>query len=246
MLSSAGSSASNSRSISPSATAQRASPKPPVASNGNGDPFGALLSGTLASNTHSTKMTIAERAAQAERDKLANMHRQTHAVKKETSAWDGLDSLGALNPTIKVADDDDWAFGSNVTSNLTSAKTQQEDDDWGLHEFSSQPAKPSSSKPTSISSSPVPPQAPNLWDLDDLSSHPHESTSTARQTRTSHVQRPNSPGTDFDFGDREDQGGLLDDASNDEDDILGVLSKPVDAIPKRVSPVVRLAFTLNQ
>src|SRR5262245_21972935 len=100
MLSSAGSSASNSRSISPSITAQRASPKPPATSNGNGDPFGSLLSGTLASSANNAKLTIAERAAQAERDRLANMHRQVHAVKKEASAWDGLDSLGALKPTI--------------------------------------------------------------------------------------------------------------------------------------------------
>jgi hypothetical protein len=83
-------------------------------------------------------------------------------------------------------------------------------------------------------------------DLDNLSSLPYESTSTAWQMQTSHVQRPNSPGTDFNFGDREDQGSLLDDASNNEDDILGILSKPVDAIPKRVSPVIHLAFTLNQ
>jgi hypothetical protein len=40
---------------------------------------------------------------------------------------------------------------------------------------------------------------------------------------------------DFDFGDREDH-----DSGGDGDDILGVLSQPVEALSKRSSPSVRI------
>src|SRR5580698_1594672 len=68
----ASSSAPNSRPITPSSITSTVQtnlkPTTPSNRNGGGDPFGALLSDSLPSTNNALKMTIAERAAQAERE----------------------------------------------------------------------------------------------------------------------------------------------------------------------------------
>ncbi|KAF8076973.1 hypothetical protein FPV67DRAFT_1649659 [Lyophyllum atratum] len=242
MLSSAGSSNPSSRSITPSrgstSSHRTTTPNPATKPSSNGgDAFSGLLSGSLAAGANgSARMTIAERAAEAERLKLASLRRHQQKVKAPTSdAWDGLDSLGkpstaalaslSVKPAALV--EDDWGLDSFASkpagrAGLTkptpppAAAALVDGDDW-LSEFSAQPAartKPQI-RPATPESKP--------WMLGDEDSAP------ALPPR----RRPNSPG-DFDFGNRED--ALLGDDSHDEDDILGALSKPVDAMPKRKSP----------
>ncbi|KII94524.1 hypothetical protein PLICRDRAFT_127526 [Plicaturopsis crispa FD-325 SS-3] len=244
LLSSAGSSAPNSRPITPSTSGRPIAQKPaakPVSSS-NGDAFSGLLAGTLNVSTSNANMTIAERAAHVERQKSEQLRRNAEAAKMQASAWSGLDTLAGSSTSAPqiVQADDDWGFGSKsngyAKAQVAAGKAQLEDDDWGLGEFSSKPvskdASPShtgqgewdidllsssskpapSSKPASFKSPPAR-ASQSLWDLDTFSS-------------PSGNERSNSPG-DFDFGDREDGP-----PTQDDDDILGVLSKPVDATPK--------------
>ncbi|TFK33258.1 hypothetical protein BDQ12DRAFT_658124 [Crucibulum laeve] len=243
MLSSAASSAPNSRPITPSMAAlsqPKAAPsKPGSKTVSGGDAFGDLLGSSLAGGTNGVNMTIAERAAQAEKQRLEQMQRRQQEVKKQASAWDGLDTLGISNAkpssSSSSAMDDDWGFGSSLAAPASKPTPQRTppppvvavDDDWGLSEFSTAPI-PQSQPPPSRSTSQTS-KSPSLWDLDEFSSPPSAARSPSPPIPAK--RRPDSPG-DFDFGDREDGDGLLDSNSQDEDDILGVLSKPVDAIPK--------------
>ncbi|GLB34387.1 putative SWA2 protein [Lyophyllum shimeji] len=236
LLSSAGSSNSSSRSITPAVggtSAQRTTPNPATKPSSNGgDAFSGLLGGSLAAGANGGgRMTMAERAAEAERQKLENLRKQYQPAKAPTSsAWDGLDSLmkpstqsSVPSSTTVAAVEDDWgldSFVSKPTSKAAPAKPTHgalvDDDDW-LGEFSAQP----NSRPKSPTRAAASQAEPYMLEHDDS------------RPPLPPRRRADSPG-DFNFGNRED--ALLGDDSNDEDDILGVLSKPVDAIPKRQSP----------
>jgi hypothetical protein len=191
----------------------------------NGDAFSSLLSDSFASSKDGANMTIAERAAMAERQKSELLLKQQQKQKAQASAWSGLDSLDRSSafstkpsPSSQPQNDVDWIFDQppSINSKPPAPLSQTDDDDWGLSDFVSAPA-PQTSKNVSKSSL-------SLWDLDD-----RPPSLPPRQP-----SRSNSPG-DFDFGDREDR--LLDDDSNDEDDVLGVLGKPADNLPKRPQSV---------
>ncbi|KAG6830423.1 hypothetical protein H0H87_008171 [Tephrocybe sp. NHM501043] len=239
MLSSAGSSNPSSRSMSPAfsgVSSQRTTPNPatkPV-SNG-GDAFSNLLSGSLAAGTSgNSRQTMAEKAAEAERQKLESLRRHQQSVKPTTSsAWEGLDSLA--KPSAQSAP----ALAAKPGNALL-------DDDWGFNAFASQPV--SRGAPTKTASSPVPAVSSEDTDEDWLGDFGHQPISQSQPQAFDSSRQdfrddlpPPLPARrradsleDFDFGNRED--ALLGDDSNDEDDILGALSKPVDAIPKRRTP----------
>lgn len=188
------------------------------------DAFGDLLSGTFASSSSGAHLTMAERAARAERERKDKQQQQQKLAQQQASAWAGLDSLDvqksiAAPTSSKLADpDDDWIFDSQpakvpVPTPAASTKTSAQNDDWSFDDFASPP-------PVTRTQS-LPQQSNSLLGLNEFESNPvsHQS----RHSPQSPSPRSNTPG-DFDFGDRED--ALLDDDSNDEDDILGALSKP--------------------
>ncbi|KAG6908358.1 hypothetical protein DXG01_005176 [Tephrocybe rancida] len=240
MLSSAGSSNPSSRSLSPAVSGlppQRTT-TPNLAtksvSNG-GDAFSGLLGRSLAAGTNGNSgKTMAERAADAERQKLESLRRHQQPVKPPTSnTWDGLDSLA------KPSAQSDLSLATKPGQALL-------DDDWGLAEFASRPiSRAAAAQPTvppvpavsaddddwlsDFKHNPISQPKPQAFEVSSQNFRDDNSSPPPLPTR----RRADSPG-DFDFGNRED--ALLGDDSNDEDDILGALSKPVDAIPKRRSP----------
>lgn len=242
MLSSAGSSAPNSRPITPSMSS--AKPAATAKSARSGDAFSTLLAGSIgAQSNNSANMTIAERAAKVERERREMLLRsQQNAAKAPTmSAWDGLDTLAqrsspaSLKPSTASTSnlvDDDWGFGAAAAASTSNAAPKAkpvsaptvDDDDWGLGDFASAPStsKPAKAPPPARQASA---KSQAIWDLDEFS----EVASDTPPPRAR--QRSDSPGEDFDFGNREDR--LLDNDENDEDDILGVLSKPVPKHPPR-------------
>jgi hypothetical protein len=190
------------------------------------DAFSNLLTGSLASSS-SKNMTIAQQAALAEKERTDKYLKGRWEARREAMAWDGIDLLGLGSTgtgTVQSksgpgAGGDDWGLGfaANGSSSGSSTNRAADDDDWGLEDFVSAPT----TKPKSGSQS--------LWDLDEF-------TSQSQNAPPSHAYKSANADFDFDFGDREDR--LLPTASHgDEDDILGVLSKPVDSIQKRPSPV---------
>ncbi|KAJ7750974.1 hypothetical protein DFH07DRAFT_922464 [Mycena maculata] len=200
--------------------------KPSQSSTAGGDAFSGLLSGTLSSNGNGmANMTIAERAKRVE------MERQRKAnapapIPTTISAWDGLDTLaaGPSSSTAKPASagllDDDWGFGTAPVAAAKSpapkappAVVLNEEDDWGLGLGST--SQPATSPPISAAQ---PPKGA-LWELDDFTS-----------SKPSPPARYTSPTADFDFGDRENNGG-----GGDDFDLLGDLGKPVSEISSRRS-----------
>lgn len=265
-LLSATSSASSSRPLTPSTAAASPPQRPPQKGPASGDAFSGLLAGTLGTNGTGAPLTIAERAAQAERDRREGALRRHQAaaarVQTQSSAWDGLDTLAAARPTPTSTassgppeEEEDWGLGLGSAlrggvqnggrasaSPVVSApsRVDRDQDDWGLGDFA---AKPSS---MSTATSPAPPPRQAIWDLDDFASPspaPPAHASSAEPLGSPPLIREPTPHADpladFDFGNREDR--LLNDDGDehDEDDILGILSKPVDALPKRGSPFVR-------
>jgi hypothetical protein len=234
------SSNSNSRTSSPGITnhATLKSTSSTSAPPSNGDAFSALLSDSFGNGPASSgNLTMAERAAKVEkekREKLLNS-KQPPAKSAQPSAWVGLDSLGAAPTLAKqtAQDDFDWIFDgpAPISSKSTPPPPPtkkppalpDEDDDWGLSDFGSRPA-PAPSAPQQRAVKPS-----SIWDFEDVEPSRQPSPPPKK------VNRPNSPGEDFDFGNRED--GLLGNDSNDEDDVLGSLSKPVGSLPPRRSAV---------
>lgn len=194
------------------------------------DAFSNLLSPTFASSSkNGTNLTIAQRAAQVEKQRSGQLRNsiQTAEPQLDASTWAGLDALGAKPANIGKpqpnAIEDDWTSTFTTSSkpgNIVSSRPSQVpatttvDDDWGLHDFG---GKVSTSDKVA---SHTPPKT--LLDFDPFSSPLSKSNEPSSDL---HPQRSNTPG-DFDFGDRED--GLLNEQSDGEDDILGDLAKPVE------------------
>ncbi|THH21028.1 hypothetical protein EUX98_g8467, partial [Antrodiella citrinella] len=239
------SSSASSRSVTPSylntpptAAASRPNPVQKSSSSG-GDAFSNILAGTLASgSTNPDKLTIAERAAQVERQRSEQLLQQHHATQKASAAWAGLDSLGKSmstgTHTPSKVDEDDWAFdftspapqASKRPTPVPKASTVLDDDDWGLGDFAAQHST-MKAQPAPIKARPPPQKASlnSLLDLDEFTSGPSQNGRKRSPEPSPH--RSASQGS-FDFGDHED--GLLSHRSDDEDDILGDLSKPVDQV----------------
>ncbi|TFK94867.1 hypothetical protein K466DRAFT_535010 [Polyporus arcularius HHB13444] len=198
-----------------------------------GDAFGDLLSGTLTSAQNGANLTIAQRAALAEKERVAQAQKAYPPVTQASSAWAGLDALGG--PSVAPASQtsspshdplDDLGFGSFSNAPTPPRPASQSpqppsalDDDWAFGELTSQPA----ARPPSTGNA-VP--ASGLFSLDDFISATASPKSSSRAP-----PRSDTPG-DFDFGDRED--GLLG-GQSDEDDILGDLGKPVEHLAAKRS-----------
>ena len=237
------SSNSNSRTNSPGAAnqprPQSTGQKPTPAANS--DAFSGLLSGPFGNGPdNSGNLSMAEQAARVEKerkDRMLNLSQQP-AAKSLSTAWTGLDTLGAtptFTPSPQKQDDFDWILDTPPSTSSKPAPPPSiarkppviavEDDDWGLSDFGSKPIHaPAPSAPRQQTAKPS-----SIWDLDDVE-HSDQQSPPPRK-----VIRPNSPGEDFDFGNREDR--LLDNDSNDEDEILGSLLKPVGSVPPRPPPV---------
>jgi len=179
------------------------------------DAFGDLFSGSLADRRihATTNMTIAERAAAAQKAKLQQA-RTHHTVSTPLpSAWDGLDTLAqssTTGPPPSGSAQDDFYFSAFASSTTSTSKSPSGGDDWGLSDFVA-PQQQCISQKKPIKS---------LWDIDDFDSSSPSDSQLLPRSRT--------PG-DFDFGDRED--GLLRSHSDDgNDDMLGDLGRPVDVV----------------
>jgi hypothetical protein len=182
----------------------------------NVDAFSGLFSGSLADgrNNNTANMTMAERAAAAQRAKLQQAQAPSRVTAPLPSAWDGLDSL-ARQPTPSQhspspSPQADFDFSVFASSSATTVKSPMGDDDSSSSNLTApQPQSISQNKPGGT-----------LWDLDDFDSSSHSHPPIPPRSRTP---------DDFDFGDRED--GLLEIHSDDSnDDILGDLARPVDAV----------------
>ncbi|KAF8602599.1 hypothetical protein BDV93DRAFT_545237 [Ceratobasidium sp. AG-I] len=218
----------------------------PTSNATSGDAFGDLLS--LSTHGQSKNMTIAERKAQADRERAkaeeeARKEREAHGAfwdKFETttsgpaaSASNQFSAISApmphqqasrINPTLLVP-----SRVSPLSSTQTSANRAtpvSNSDPWDLDTFLA-PSKPVSQAPTPSSNvSPVQSSSRGAADLFDLLDPSSSGLPTARSrsSRSSPV-RSGTPG-DFDWGNREDQ-----------DDLLGDLSKPVSEVSR--TPKIR-------
>lgn len=235
MLSSAGgSSIPSTRSGTPASHPKSNGPSPKPATAAAGDAFSGLLSGAISAKPTS-QMTMAERAAQAERDRR-EAALKTNMAPKASSAWDGLDSLGGGPSTRSPASttpvvDDDWGLGDFGAPSATavpakSARPAPAEDEWGVtspavHDdgWGMDELKDTRSK--------------NLWDMDEFTDTPPLPPR----------RRSDSPSNDFNFGDREDESGFL---NGDADDILGDLAKPPEQARRQSPPVcIFLYFSTN-
>ncbi|KAJ7594480.1 hypothetical protein C8J56DRAFT_1012708 [Mycena floridula] len=210
-LLSAASSQPNSRPLTPSTT----TPKPASTSSASGDAFSNLLGGSF-SSSNANNLTIAERAAKAERERReASLRSQQMAPKgPAASAWDGLDSLGQMTSSKQSSaqpEDDDWGFGPVATPQAPPSKaaTPAVEDDWGLGDFSSvaSASKPAPKVPSASS------RTQSLWDMNEFSDSPASLPNPLAEEHQSSLLA--------DFGSQEQS------LFSTDDDILGPLSQAV-------------------
>lgn len=187
------------------------------------------------------------------KEERARLERERLEKAKEADAWSGLDLLAQGNSkstsSTNTASNDDWLFDKPTLPSSSSYPTPPDDDFISTapsipnsrSHSQSQTPKASTTSSTSLFDilsddfSPTAlPSSSNMADNGGLSSY----TQAKDRDRSSPVvrSRSNSPG-DFDFGIRQD--GLLNGSGESAleggggDDILGMLAKPVDSIPKR-------------
>lgn len=169
---------------------------------------------------------------------------------KEADAWSGLDLLAQGNSkstsSTNIASNDDWFFDKPTLPSSSSYPTPPDEDFLSpapsipnsRSQSQSQAPKASTTSSTSLFDilsddySPTAlPSSSNVVNNGSLGSH---SPAKHRDRSSPAVRsRSNSPG-DFDFGDREDR--LLNDSGSEGEggeDILGMLAKPADSMPKR-------------
>ncbi|KAI0030695.1 hypothetical protein K488DRAFT_79485 [Vararia minispora EC-137] len=234
-----GSSTPSTRSQTPSTLSSSTSVATSKPASNGGDAFSGLISGSFGPGANNAGLSMAARTAKAEAEKRAALAQQQEVSKQQNAAWTGLDALGSVRPITPQTSqrapspppDDEWLFGAIAPKQSVhppakpaapaSTPSAKQDDDWDLDDLISRPA---SSKPPPHATSAKP---KTVWDLDNFESTP--STSLSRDTPV----RSGTPG-DFDFGDREDGVPGID--SDNEDDILGALGKPVGVTSQRSPP----------
>jgi hypothetical protein len=236
MLASAGSSQPNSRPITPSFIRQQPSSKPPTSNAG--DAFGGLVS-FGDSTSRDDGLTIAERAAKADRERKEKLEREQAALKSQGSFWDQYEGAPTLapskpapsKPAVPAKFNGGWDLDFLTSDPIPppqpsqTAETNGRTAAWNLDFMSSEPTvsvTPPTAKPSR-----------DIFDIDELAT-----LGAVQQTRSNEPSRTNTPGS-FDFGDRED--ALLEDG--DDEDILGSLARPIEVV-RRASPVVRTSLSV--
>ncbi|KAF6748386.1 UBA domain-containing protein 7 [Ephemerocybe angulata] len=192
----------------------------------SGDAFNDLFGGGSlgGSGKSSATLTIAERAALAEQQRQA-------AQAPSTSSQ-----------SVVVDQDDDWGLGDFAAPATAKPRPQQQQHrapkSDSLLDFdgfdSGSTVRVASTKPPATQQTK---SSGSLWDLDDFTS---DSSSSAAQATPQSKPRENfdSPDFDFDFGNREDKDPSPSNGNghHEEDDILGMLSKPVDVVRATTPP----------
>lgn len=189
---------------------------------------------------------MAERAAMVEKQRLAAATRGQGqaAVQNDHHQWAGLDALGGGNTTSNtstgskavVDDHDDWGlgdFGSGAPAPASSAATHRPPQqrapksDSSLLDFDSSFNSSQNSKPHVA---PAAKSTGSLWDLDEFTSSPAGAYVADATPKVKSKEKFDSPDFDFDFGNREDNPSNGHGQHHEEDDILGMLSKPVEVV----------------
>jgi len=233
LLASARSSQPNSRPITPAVPRPSSSALKP--SNTTKDAFGELLSLGNGSSRDGN-LTIAEKAARAEQERKAEQERRQNSRQDHTAFnshgafWDQFDATPAAKSTPSTsAQGDLWDLGLPATVSFSTRQprpaTAPSSDDDLLSDFgfSSSTVQPSTSKVEE-----------QLFPM-------------ASTLVPAGPSRSNTPGS-FDFGNREDSLLGSHAVDSDNDDILGELSRPVDAFKQPVclfSNVVKMSHTIS-
>lgn len=213
LLSSTKSSGSSSRPYTPSTSgtsSQQRTTPNPTQSQKPGDAFSSLLGGSFSGGANG-------------RGSHMTIAERAKEVERQK-----LDSLRKQNVAFnkQTHTPSAWDGLDTLAKSPSKPAPGMDDDDWGFGPIASQP-------PTTSPSPALPPSADDDWLW--MSTAPAPKTTPPR---SSQARRPDTPQKDFDFGNREDT--LLDNDSNDEDDILGALSKPItsDSKGKHVRPSI--------
>lgn len=168
-----------------------------------------------------------------EKQRLASQSKSPAAPAVQNShQWSGLDVLGGgpIAPTASrsrsvIADDnDDWGLGDFAVPVTAKPKAQAPAKKDSLLDFGDFDSGPSTASAPARSPPAQQTKSGSLWDLDEFTSG---SSSTAH-TQSNGQEKFDSPDFDFDFGNREDASNGQ--SHHGDDDILGDLSKPVEAI----------------
>lgn len=226
LLAASSGSPSTSRPVTPGSLAQ-ASPKVAQNPKASGDAFGSLLDIGAGLASSSAKMTIAQRAAQADKERLQRLQ-SSHTVptpNTSSKAWDGLDLLAQSAPPVTkepswTDGDDDWGLTAPpLVAEIAPAPLE---DDWGLGDFAHAPTTTSHPAPQASK-----PSTGTFWDIEGASTPgPRHggSSNSCKQGRES----------------------LLGDEDSDaEDDILGVLNKPALHVSIEVKTCILLTHELQ-
>lgn len=211
-----------SRSLTPSNLSRPS--QPGQSTSGNADAFSSLLGTAFSNASNGNTLSLAERQAVARKEDEARAARERAQKEKDSAVWSGLDLLGQRSSVLTTAapshqspavQQDEWTLDSLKPQRVEPESKPQVapvEDDWGLGDFAS------SSKPTTPHIGSNPTNSDLLFDAFDESSQNQEQFSGLLA--------------------RESTGPSPTETYTAEDDILGMLGKPVDAVPRPTPPPV--------
>ena len=185
------------------------------------DIFSSLLDPSFSSAGANGKMSLAEKRAAAQREAEVKASREQQKKDEESAVWNGLDMLGQRSSSS-------FPLHPHQTSHA-------EQDDW-LFSGSSKPQQVTK-QPHSSTSKPVLAEDDD-WGLGDFASSSNLATSSKGNNNE---LLDGFVGTDdgsdvFSFLDNKQAAAAPHQTGDADDDILGMLGKPVNSIPKPKPP----------
>lgn len=212
------------RSLTPSNASRPSTQTGQTSTSSNVDAFSSLLGTSFSNAGNSEKLSLAERRAAALKENEAKASIERTQKEKESAAWSGLDMLGQQSSNLTATSSarqtpslpqDDWLSDSMqppkaTTQSHTPIQAHSEEDDWGLADF----GKPSGSAISSQAKAKSHNLDPLLDGFDDSSHNRDELSLLGQRQFVSNSYENNDA----------------------EDDILGMLGKPVESLPKREPP----------
>ncbi|KAH8113405.1 hypothetical protein DFH11DRAFT_1689547 [Phellopilus nigrolimitatus] len=158
---------------------------------------------------NSGSMSLADRQAAALREQQAKALNARIAKENESAVWSGLDIIGQGSSSNSASNTRSL---SDTTLKPTAPPSTHAEDDWGLSDFGSQPQTSGRAQERSGSRDSI-----SLLDALDDSTQDRDLLFDA-------------------FGERKEDPLTSNNFENTEDDILGMLAKPVESMPKRPTP----------
>ena len=215
ILSGPNSSNSNSRSATPANLNRTQGQQIRPTNQGGADAFSSLLGASFSSSSSTANMSLADKQAAALKERQAKLAQKQVVDAKEASVWSGLDLIGQSSVPIS---------GANSTP---STNLHTNDEDWLFDKVNSSTSKPSQSTSSLLEDD---------WGLSDFAIQPTQKAAPQTSSNDPMSLIDSLDNSSISFSQSQPQPSANHSVDDGDDDILGMLGRPVESVPKQETP----------